>query len=190
MSLTAAAIRNLSPQEKPQKLFDAGGLFLLVSPTGGKWWRLKYRFAGREKLLSLGTYPDVGLKDARERRDEARRQLASRIDPAEHRKAAKSAKRTGATNSFEVVAREWIVKYTPSWAASHESKVSARLERDIFPWIGARPVGEITPARGAFGASSNRSTWRARYGSPRPPKLRTSVSVCRRDRACDARSMH
>ena len=145
MGLTVTAIRNLRPQAKPQKLFDEGGLFLLVSPAGGKWWRLKYRYAGREKLLSLGTFPDIGLKDARERRDEARRQLASNIDPGEHRKATKSATLSASVNSFEVVAREWILKYKPSWAVSHESKVSARLEKDVFPWLGSRPIAEITP---------------------------------------------
>lgn len=145
MNLTATTIRNARPGAKPLKMFDGGGLFLLVSPAGGKWWRLKYRFEGKEKLLSLGTYPEVGLKDARERRDEARKQLAAHVDPSEHRKAVKLARLSGAANSFEVIAREWIAKYKPTWAESHESKVSARLAKDVFPWIGGRPVADITP---------------------------------------------
>lgn len=144
MSLTTTAVRNARPSEKPIKLFDGGGLFLLISPAGGKWWRLKYRFDGKEKLLSLGIFPDVGLKEARERRDEARKQLAADVDPGEHRKAVKSAKSSRAANSFEVIAREWIAKYTPNWAESHSSKVSARLEKDVFPWIGGRPIADIT----------------------------------------------
>ncbi|MGI9026608.1 MAG: tyrosine-type recombinase/integrase, partial [Burkholderiaceae bacterium] len=136
MSLTSTAIRNARAGEKPIKLFDGGGLFLLLSPAGGKWWRLKYRVDGKEKLMSLGTYPDVGLKEARERRDEARKQLAADIDPGEHRKATKSARTEGAANSFEVVAREWIAKYSPTWAKSHSSKVVKRLENDVFPWLG------------------------------------------------------
>jgi len=144
MALTATAIRNARPGEKPVKMFDGGGLFLLVSPAGGKWWRLKYRVDGKEKLVSLGTFPEVGLKEARERRDLARKQLAAGVDPGEHRKAAKSAKADRAANSFEVIAREWIAKYSPTWAGSHSNKVIRRLENDVFPWIGGRAIAEIT----------------------------------------------
>jgi len=96
--------------------------------------------AGREKLLSLGTYPEVGLKEARDKRDEARKQLAAGIDPGEARKAQKTAE----ADSFEAVAREWLAKHTPRWAPGHASKTIGRLERDIFPWLGGRPVGQIT----------------------------------------------
>jgi len=105
MPLTDTAIRHAKPGAKPAKLFDARGLFLIVTPAGGKWWRFRYRFDGRENLLSLGIYPDVGLKDARERRDAARKLLADGIDPSENRKALKSARADRAANSFEVVAR-------------------------------------------------------------------------------------
>ena len=108
MPLTDTAIRNAKPGEKPAKMFDERGLFLLVTPTGGKWWRLRYKFDGKEKLLSLGTYPDTGLKDARTRRDDARKLLADGIDPGENRKAVKAARQERAANSFEVVAREWL----------------------------------------------------------------------------------
>lgn len=129
---------------KPYKLADAGGLFLLVQPNGGKWWRLKYRFGGKEGGLALGTYPDVSLKMARERRDEARRLVASGIDPALHRKLEKGRKVEAGANTFEAVAREWYAKYATTWAPSHGEKIIRRLERDIFPWLGKMPVGEVT----------------------------------------------
>jgi integrase len=143
MPLTHAQIRNAKPGPKPVKLADGGGLFLLVAPTGGKWWRIKYRIGGKEKLLSLGTWPDVSLKAARERREEARRQLAAGIDPGAHRRAQKAAKDAQDANGFEVVAREWHAGRTHAWAPSHGGKILRRFELDVFPWIGARPVGEI-----------------------------------------------
>jgi integrase len=105
---------------------------------------LKYRFGGKEKRLSLGVYPDVGLKEARTRRDEARKLLADGTDPGENRKATKSAKVERAANSFEVVAREWHAINAPTWAASHADKIIARLENDVFPWLGAKPIADIT----------------------------------------------
>jgi integrase len=144
MPLTSTAIRNAQPDEKPVKLFDERGLYLEVSPTGGKWWRLKYRFDGKEKRLSLGVYPDVGLKDARDRRDAARKLLADGIDPSENRKAQKSARAERAANSFEVVAREWFAKYSETWAASHRDRILRLFERDIFPWLGGQPIADIT----------------------------------------------
>ncbi|MBX9641568.1 MAG: Arm DNA-binding domain-containing protein, partial [Mycobacteriaceae bacterium] len=119
MPLTDTAIRNAKPGAKPAKLFDERGLFLLVTPAGGKWWRLKYRFDNKEKLLSLGTYPDVSLKDARGRRDAARKLLADGIDPGENRKAVKATKVERAANSFEVVAREWYAKHALNWVEHH-----------------------------------------------------------------------
>jgi len=143
MPLTDTVIRNAKPEKKAVKLFDDRGLYLEVSPAGGKWWRHKYRFEGKEKRLSLGVYPDVGLKEARKRRDDARSLLAGGVDPGEHRKAQKLARDGQAANSFEVVAREWFAKYATTWAASHSDKTMRRLERDVFPWIGNRPICEI-----------------------------------------------
>lgn len=143
MPLTDIAVRNAHPSDKPFKLFDERGLFMLVTPAGGKWWRFKYRFNGKEKQLSFGVYPDVKLKSARERRDEAREQVAAGIDPSEHRKAVKASTMERAANSFEVVAREWFEKYSPGWAANHGPRVIRRLERDIFPYIGGRPIADI-----------------------------------------------
>lgn len=140
MPLTDRAIKNAKPAEKPLKLFDGGGLFLLVPPHGGKWWRLKYRFGGKEKLLSLGVYPDVSLKEARDRRQAARKQLSNGIDPGAARKAEKG---VSSAESFEAVAREWYVKYSPNWSEVHAKRIIRDLERDIFPWMGAKPINEI-----------------------------------------------
>lgn len=144
MPLTDIAIRAAKAADKTQKLFDGGGLYLEISPAGGKWWRLKYRVDGKEKRISLGVYPDVSLKDARERRDDARRLLANGVDPGENRKAQKAARIERGANSFETIAREWFVKHSVTWAKSHASKVIQRFENDIFPWLGGRPIAEIT----------------------------------------------
>jgi len=142
-------IRNLSPRDKPYRLFDgprgvARGLYLEISPAGGKWWRFAYRFGGKPKLLSLGTYPDVGLKDARAKRDEARKQVAAGVDPSKARKAAKAAR--GGEGSFEAVAREWHTMQTSVWLPSHADKIIGRLERNVFRTLGTTPIGEITAA--------------------------------------------
>lgn len=143
MSLTNTAIRNLKPGKATARHFDERGLYLEVAPAGGKWWRLKYRFAGKEKRLSLGVYPVVSLKDARDRRDEARKLLAAGIDPSANRRAEKAANADRVANSFEVVAREWYQKHFDSWSASHRVRLLRLFERDIFPWIGNRPISEI-----------------------------------------------
>ena len=147
MPLTDTAIRKVKIREKPVKMFDERGLFLLVTPSGGKWWRFKYRFDNKEKLLSLGVYPDVGLKEARERRDQARKQVAAGIDPSENRKALKMARADRTANSFEAVAREWFAKHSPNLATKHADRLMRRLERDIFPWIGEKPIAEVTPPK-------------------------------------------
>ena len=143
MPLTDTAIRNTKPADKPIKLFDGGGLFLHITPAGQRYWRLKYRFAGKEKLLALGVYPDVGLKEARDRREEAKRLLGEGIDPSVERKVQKVATVERAANSFEAVAREWHGKYAPGWSDSNSKKVLARLENDVFPWLGGRPIAEL-----------------------------------------------
>ena len=141
--LTDTAIRKAKPADKPYKLTDGGGLYLLVN-AAGKYWRMKYRFDSKEKLLSLGKYPDVPLARARERRDEARQMLADGIDPGENRKAVKAARQERAANSFEAVAREWCSKRVPTWAGRYGHDVLRRFERDIFPWLGGRPVAEMS----------------------------------------------
>ncbi|MCU7808554.1 MAG: tyrosine-type recombinase/integrase [Candidatus Thiodiazotropha sp. (ex Semelilucina semeliformis)] len=142
MALTDTAVRNAKPKDKAYKLFDGGGLFLLVNPKGSRYWRLKYRFKGKEKLLALGVYPDISLKIARDRRDTARTQVALGIDPSEVRKATKAAQSDA--DSFEAVAREWWGQREPNWSKTHSSRILLRLNKDVFPWIGERPIGEIT----------------------------------------------
>jgi len=144
MALTDTAVKNAKSDGKTVKMFDERGLYLELSPSGGKWWRLKYRFDNKEKRLSLGVYPDVRLKNARDRRDKARKLLANGIDPSENRKTQKAVHADRAANSFEVVAREWFAKYAKTWAASHSERVVRLFERDIFPWIGGRPVADVT----------------------------------------------
>ncbi|EUC21483.1 tyrosine-type recombinase/integrase [Paraburkholderia hospita] len=144
MALTDLMIRKAKPTGKLYRLFDERGLYLEVSASGGRWWRLKYRIGGKEKRLSLGVFPDVGLKDARERRDAARKLLANGIDPSIERKVQKAATVERGANSFEAVAREWFAKHSPGWAETHASKVMGRLEKDAFPWLGGRPIADIT----------------------------------------------
>ena len=144
MPLTDVTVRTAKPREKPYKLSDSGGLYIEITPAGGKRWRWKYRIGGREKLLSMGVYPDVPLVLARARRDDARKLLANGVDPSVHRQATKLAQAESAANSFEVIAQEWFAKYHPGWAESHSRKVMTRLEKDVFPYIGPRPISEIT----------------------------------------------
>ncbi|MEM9448013.1 MAG: integrase arm-type DNA-binding domain-containing protein [Cyanobacteria bacterium P01_E01_bin.6] len=142
--LTDKEVRNAHPGEKTKRLWDEKGLYLEITPKGGKGWRLKYRINKKEKRISFGVYPDVGLKDARSQRDEARKLIASGIDPSLHRKAQKRASQQQESNSFESVAREWYLRFSPNWAVSHSQTVIKRLERDIFPWMGNSPVAKIS----------------------------------------------
>ena len=149
MPLTDTAIRAVKPTTKATKLFDGGGLYLEVAPSGGKWWRLKYRFQGKEKRISLGTYPAVGLKDARERREQAKKLLAQGIDPSAHKqeaKAAAAAVEQEQATTFEAVAREWFSKKKAAWKPVHQKKILSRLENQIFPFIGGRPFSLLEPA--------------------------------------------
>jgi integrase len=144
MPLTDVVIRSTKPTTKAFKLYDSGGLYLEVSPSGGKWWRLKYRFNGKENRISLGVYPETTLKAARDRRDTERKLLADSIDPSKNRKTEKFVQANRAANSFEQVAREWFAKFSPSWAPAHAARKIRLFERDIFPWIGQQPIAEIT----------------------------------------------
>jgi hypothetical protein len=126
-SLTDTAIRNTKPGTKPTKLSDGGGLYLLLNPNGSRWWRLDYRFTGKRKTLSMGVYPDVSLKDARSRQDEARKLLAADVDPGENRKAVKASKIAETANSVEIVTREWFAKYSTIWNDSHGDRILTNL---------------------------------------------------------------
>lgn len=144
MPLTDTAIRTAKPKEKPYKLADGGGMYLEVTPAGGKWWRLKYRIRGRkETRCSLGTYPEVSLKDAREKREAARKLIADGIDPGKHWKAVKTAKAAESQSTFEVVAREWFAKKSLTWTGTTAKKELERLEKDLLPWLGSRPIEAI-----------------------------------------------
>lgn len=152
--LSATQVDKAKPQEKETKLFDGGGLFLLISPQKlgrdgkplpvSKLWRFKYRFGGKEKLLSFGSYPAVTLADARQRREDTKRLLANGVDPGETKKAQKAAQGEQDINTFEVIAREWHSKFAHTWVASHAQHKLERLEKNVFPWIGKRPIKEIT----------------------------------------------
>ena len=144
MPLTDTAIKTAKPGEKPYKLADEKGLYLLIQPSGGKWWRLDYRFDGKRKTPSMGTYPEVGLKAARDKRDDARRLLSEGIDPGEHRKIAKATRAEAVGNAFEVIAREWYAKKLPVWSQATADKAMEHLAGNVFPWIGTRPITDIT----------------------------------------------
>jgi len=140
--LTATEVKVAKQKDKTYKMTDGQGLYLQITPTGGKRWRFKYCFGGKEKLLAFGTFPEISLAEAREKRDAARKQVANGIDPGELRKAEKTAK-TQTTETFEHVAREWHLKFSPRWSPVHAETTIKRLERDAFPWIGSRPIAEI-----------------------------------------------
>ena len=144
MPLSNTAILNARPTDKPYILTDERGLSIQIQPAGGKWWRLRYRFDGKAKMLSFGTYPDVGLKEARDKRDAARKLLAAGVDPGEHRKATKATRVERAANSFEVICREWLENKRSTVEEAQYKKALARLEKDVFPWMGGRPIAEIT----------------------------------------------
>lgn len=143
MPLTDAACRNALPREKPYRLADGGGMYLEVSPAGGKYWRLKYRFGGKEKRLALGVYPVVPLAAARKKREEAREKLAAGTDPGEAKKANQRAVKLAADNSFEAVARDWLEERKSTVEPAQHVKTLARLVNDVFPWLGRRPITQI-----------------------------------------------
>lgn len=141
--LADIAVRNAKAADKPYKLSDERGLYLHVMPNGGRYWRMNYRHVGKQKTLALGIYPDVTLKDARERRDAARRLLADGVDPGAAKAAQKASNVAAAANSFEAIAREWFARVGVAWVPSHADRIMRRLERDVFPWIGKKPIAEI-----------------------------------------------
>lgn len=156
-TLTDTAVRKAAPSDKPRKLFDGGGLYLEVQPSGARWWRLKYRFAGRENRLSLGVYPEVTLAAARKRRDEARKLLADGIDPSEQRKASDRAAAAArdaqdrqaaglpAIGSFKAVAEQWLTDvHGPKVSERYAARSRKQLEADVYPWIGRLPAREVT----------------------------------------------
>jgi len=143
MPLTDTAIRNAKSKDKPYKLTDGRGLYLLVNKSG-KYFRWDYRFAGKRKTIALGVYPDIRLKDARTKHEDSRRLLAQGIDPMEYKKQTKAKVFAVTTNSFEAVAREWFSKNRPVWTEKHAQTIISRLENNIFPWLGDTATSSIT----------------------------------------------
>ena len=144
MPLSDTVIKAAKPKDKPYKLYDEQGLFIIIAANGGKWWRLKYFFNNKEKNMSLGTYPAISLKQARKIKDDARQLIAQGIDPSENKKAIKATKLGAAANSFEVIALEWIASHMANKASSHADKVKRRFETYIFPWLGNKAISDIT----------------------------------------------
>ncbi|MDL2216837.1 integrase arm-type DNA-binding domain-containing protein, partial [Desulfovibrio sp. OttesenSCG-928-M14] len=149
MPLTDTAIKAFKPKDKPYREFDGGGMYLEITPKGAKLWRLKYRFGSKEKRLSFGAYPTIGLKEAREYREQAKKLLSQGIDPGEVKKEAKAAaaaiEQEQAT-TFEAVAREWFAKKKVAWTLGHQKKILSRLENQLFPHIGSKLFSELEPA--------------------------------------------
>ena len=143
MPLTDVAIRNVLPRERPFRLFDGGAMYLEVHPSGAKYWRLKYRWQGREKRLALGVYPKVGLKDARGRRDKAKQSLENGIDPGQARKTLKAARVVESAGTFRAIATEWIARNSQRWVPAHLARLQRRFETDVYPLIGDRPMAGL-----------------------------------------------
>ena len=184
--LTRLKIESVKPSLKRQRLFDGRGLYLEIAPSGGRWWRFKYRFERKEKRISLGVYPAVGIKDARERCDEARKQLAAGIDPGAKRKAESAVLLEHTENTFKAVAEEWIRLNSSKWSAGNGYKITRLFERDIFPWIGSRAVKGIsapellTVCRRIEGRNAHETTHRALQNCGRV--FRYAIATGRADR--------
>ena len=184
--LSDTKIRQAKPRDKQYKIYDAKGLFIIVTPKGGKWWRFRYTFGGKAKTISLGTYPDVSLKVARELRDEKRQLLSAGVDPSVAGAAAKM-------DTFEAVAREWHAKREHTWKSDHAKWILHRLEQDAFPWLGSYPIGDVTAPtllrvlrrieeRGALETAHKVKNWCGnvfRYG--------VATGRCERDPSADLR---
>ncbi|EAB6566768.1 integrase [Salmonella enterica subsp. enterica serovar Sandiego] len=145
MKLTARQISTAKPTDKPYKLSDGGGLYLLVNPNGSRYWRMKYRYAGKEKRLSIGVYPDVTLAEARDKRTKAKRILAAGDDPSEVKQAEREAKNLAVNNSFELLALEWHEHKKPNWSSGYADDIMEYLRKDIFPYIGKKAITDIKP---------------------------------------------
>lgn len=145
IGLTDARVRSAKPAEKPYKLTDAGGLHLFVSPAGGRLWRYRYEFGGKEKLLSLGAYPEVSLADARKARDDAKAILRAGRDPSEVKRRTRHAQTIAAANTLEAIGREWYALQKSQWTIRHADDVLGSLENEVFPTLGGSPVQDITP---------------------------------------------
>lgn len=141
--LTDIQPRKAKPRDKPYKLSDGGGMYLLINPDGSKYWRMGYRFAGTERLLAFGKYPEISLADARKARSAARDKINAGIDPSQAKRIEKKNKAAADANTFEAVAREWHANKLETWQPRTAANVLHRLEKDVFPLIGKQPIAEI-----------------------------------------------
>ena len=180
MPLTDVAIRKAKPTDSPVRMFDGGGLYIEIVPSGGKWWRLKYRYAGKEKRLSLGTYPDTGLKAARNARDTARKQLVAGVDPSADRKAEKENARVAALSTLKRAARAWLAHRAKAWKPGTLAMITASLENDVFPSLGSRPLRQYSAARHSRRGPGHRSARSRRDCRARLSASAGCLSLCRR----------
>lgn len=190
--LTDVQVRKEKPKEKPFKLSDGDGLYLEIMPSGAKYWRMKYRYGGKEKRLAFGVYPEITMAQARRRCEEARNHLANGQDPSAVKQDQKLQAKIAAANSFEAVAKEWLTKQT-TWTPSNREKIESMLRRDLYPWLGSRPMSDITPpellavlrrieSRGAL-----ESAHRARSLCGQVFRYAVSTGRAERDQAADLR---
>ncbi len=170
MPLNDRQIKNAKPTDKPYKLTDGGGLHLVITPAGGKLWRLKYRIDGKEKLLSIGKYPTIALIEARQAAEDARRMIANGQDPAAAKQEAKQAKQAAMLNTFASLAMQWHAANIHRWKPIHAARIVKDLEKDVFPHIGQRQLDEISvsdvkalieriAARGAYVSAEKVRQW-------------------------------
>lgn len=145
MALTDIQIKRAKPQDKADTLNDGQGLSLLINPDGSRGWRFRFRFAGKARLMSFGSYDLVTLAEAREKREIARKQVTNNTDPVEDRRAQKMAQQFSSENSFESISREWHKNKADRWTVAYRGEIIKTFEQDVFPFIGKRPIGEIKP---------------------------------------------
>jgi integrase len=187
--MTDTRLKAAKPKDKPYKLFDERGLYLEIRPHGGRWWRFKYRYLGREKLLSLGVYPDVPLALARERRDDCRKLVAKGIDPSAKRKS----ERTARADTFEAVAREWLELFKKSWSEKTHEKKLGWLESFLFPDLGKEAIAQITAQdllralRRVEGRGHNETAHRVRSTAGNVMRYAVATGRAERDVSVDLR---
>jgi integrase len=184
--LSDTAIRKTKPKSVPSKLADEKGLYLLFHPNGSRYWRMDYRHAGKRKTLSFGVYPETSLKQARQKRDEARTLLAEGVDPAENRKAQKASITKSASNSFEVICREWLEGRKATVELAQHHKTLSRMVNDVFPWLGPRPIAEIS-APEVLTVLQRIDSRGARYTAHR---VRSEISCCFRYAIATGRAIY
>jgi integrase len=191
--LTDSAVKAAKPKAKPYHLTDGLGMYLLVKPNGGKYWRMDYSLHGRRKKYAVGVYPSVSLKDARIERDKAKRLVSEGIDPVQYRQMTKASQRKSSENSFETVALEWLAKQKQVWTEGHAVTVEQRLRKNLLPWLGNRPISEINPPellrvlRRIEDRGAVESAYRSRTIAGQVFRYGIACGLCDRDPSADLR---